>query len=388
MKDTWKKLFKKIEPQKGLMSIGLGDVLGSGLSAFFWFYIAAILTPESYGEIHYLISIAGIAQLFSLIGNSSALTVYSAKKVNIQSTLYILSIIPTVISSIVIFILLQRLDVSTLLFGYIIFESVNSVLLGRRLFNKYSKLVILQKALTLSLGVGFYFMFGPEGILFGLSCSFIPYIYFFMKEFRINKINFSLLKTRSGFISNNYFNTLAGGFGGQIDKLIIAPILGFALLGNYSLALQFISVMMIFSSIVFKFILPLDSAGKDTKRIKKYTIILSLIITILGITLSPIVIPELFPEYVETIIAVQILSISVFFGNLISIFSSKLLSEERSKSILIANIISVGIIIIGFILLGPILGIVGLSIVHVVALAIESIILMLSTKRRNNDERK
>ena len=388
MKDTWKKLFKKIEPQKGLMSIGLGDVLGSGLSAFFWFYIAAILTPESYGEIHYLISIAGIAQLFSLIGNSSVLTVYSAKKVNIQSTLYILSIIPTVISSIVIFILLQRLDVSTLLFGYIIFESVNSVLLGRRLFSKYSKLVILQKALTLSLGVGFYFMFGPEGILFGLSCSFIPYIYFFMKEFRINKINFSLLKTRSGFISNNYFNTLAGGFGGQIDKLIIAPILGFALLGNYSLALQFISVMMIFSSIVFKFILPLDSAGKDTKRIKKYTIILSLIITILGITLSPIIIPELFPEYVETIIAVQILSISVFFGNLISIFSSKLLSEEKSKSILIANIISVGIIIIGFILLGPILGIVGLSMVHVVALAIESMILMLSTKRRNNDERR
>jgi O-antigen/teichoic acid export membrane protein len=388
LKDTWKKLFKKIEPQKGLMSIGLGDVLGSGLSAFFWFYIAAILTPESYGEIHYLISIAGIAQLFSLIGNSSVLTVYSAKKVNIQSTLYILSIIPTVISSIVIFILLQRLDVSTLLFGYIIFESVNSVLLGRRLFSKYSKLVILQKALTLSLGVGFYFMFGPEGILFGLSCSFIPYIYFFMKEFRINKINFSLLKTRSGFISNNYFNTLAGGFGGQIDKLIIAPILGFALLGNYSLALQFISVMMIFSSIVFKFILPLDSAGKDTKRIKKYTIILSLIITILGITLSPIIIPELFPEYVETIIAVQILSISVFFGNLISIFSSKLLSEEKSKSILIANIISVGIIIIGFILLGPILGIVGLSMVHVVALAIESMILMLSTKRRNNDERR
>ena len=388
MKDTWKKLFKKIEPQKGLMSIGLGDVLGSGLSAFFWFYIAAILTPESYGEIHYLISIAGIAQLFSLIGNSSALTVYSAKKVNIQSTLYILSIIPTVISSIVIFILLQRLDVSTLLFGYIIFESVNSVLLGRRLFSKYSKLVILQKALTLSLGVGFYFMFGPEGILFGLSCSFIPYIYFFMKEFRINKINFSLLKTRSGFISNNYFNTLAGGFGGQIDKLIIAPILGFALLGNYSLALQFISVMMIFSSIVFKFILPLDSAGKDTKRIKKYTIILSLIITILGITLSPIVIPELFQEYVETIIAVQILSISVFFGNLISIFSSKLLSEEKSKSILIANIISVGIIIIGFILLGPILGIVGLSIVHVVALAIEAMILMFSTKRRNNNERR
>ena len=60
--------------QNGLIPIGIGDLLGSGLSAFFWFYIAAVLTPESYGEIHYLISIAGIAQLFSLVGNSSALT--------------------------------------------------------------------------------------------------------------------------------------------------------------------------------------------------------------------------------------------------------------------------------------------------------------------------
>ena len=93
------------------MPIGIGDLLGSGLSALFWFYIAAVLTPESYGEIHYLISIAGIAQLLSLVGNSSALTVYSAKNINIQSTLYILSIVPTIISSIIIYILLSRLDV-------------------------------------------------------------------------------------------------------------------------------------------------------------------------------------------------------------------------------------------------------------------------------------
>ena len=56
--------------------------------------------------------------------------------------------------------------------------------------------MVLQKVLTLLLGVGFYFVFGPEGILFGLSCSFIPYIYFFMKEFRINKINFFIIKNK------------------------------------------------------------------------------------------------------------------------------------------------------------------------------------------------
>ena len=146
--------------------------------------------------------------------------------------------------------------------------------------------------------------------------------------------------------------------------------------------------MMIFSSIIFKFILPLDSAGKDTLKIKKYAVALSIIITILGITLAPIIIPALFPEYIETVVAVQILSLSVFFGNLVLIFTSKLLSEEKSKSVLISNIISVGIIIVGFILLGPILGIVGLAIIHVIAIAVESIILMLSIKKGDYDDRK
>ena len=115
---------------------------------------------------------------------------------------------------------------------------------------------------------------------------------------------------------------------------------------------------------------------------------LSIIITILGITLAPIIIPALFPEYIETVVAVQILSLSVFFGNLVLIFTSKLLSEEKSKSVLISNIISVGIIIVGFILLGPILGIVGLAIIHVIAIAVESIILMLSIKKGDYNDRK
>lgn len=380
MKNIWSEITKKIRSQEGLVSIGIGDLLGSGLGAIFWFYIAAVLTPEAYGELHYLISIAGIAQLISFIGNSSALTVYSAKNVNIQSTLFIISIIPTIISSIIIYILLERFDVIGLLFGYIVFESINSVFLGRRLFSQYSKILIIQKVVMIVLGVTFYFLFGAEGILFGIALSFIHYGYFFIREFKITKINFSLVKTRMGFIVNNYFNTLAGGFGGQIDKLIVAPILGFALLGNYSLALQFITVMMIFSSIVFKLILPLDSAGVETVKIKKYTILLSVIITILGIILAPVIIPSIFPEYIDTIITVQILSLSVFFGNLTLIFTSKLLSQEKSKSVLISNIISVIIIVVGFVLLGPILGIIGLAIIHVIAVAAEAGYLILSNR--------
>ena len=51
------------------------------------------------------------------------------------------------------------------------------------------------------------------------------------KTFKEMKIDFSLLRPRLGFIINNYFLLLSSGFHGQIDKILIAPILGFTVLG-------------------------------------------------------------------------------------------------------------------------------------------------------------
>jgi len=67
MKDTWKNIKDSIIGKKGLLSIGFADVIGSGISGLFWLYIASQLNPNVYGEIIYLISIAGLAQLVSLV---------------------------------------------------------------------------------------------------------------------------------------------------------------------------------------------------------------------------------------------------------------------------------------------------------------------------------
>ena len=55
---------------------------GSGITAVFWFIIAALLVPNEYGEIQYFIAIAGIGYIISLIGTSEVITVYTAKKYN------------------------------------------------------------------------------------------------------------------------------------------------------------------------------------------------------------------------------------------------------------------------------------------------------------------
>ena len=87
---------------KDLLSISVADSLGAGLGAVFWFILATVISPEKFGEIHYFLGIAGLAYGLSLIGSSDVISVYVAKKIQIQSTLSLLSLIIGGVSAIVI----------------------------------------------------------------------------------------------------------------------------------------------------------------------------------------------------------------------------------------------------------------------------------------------
>ena len=380
MKNNWNNFKDSLIGQKGLFSIGFADIVGSGISAFFWLYIASQLSPDAYGEIIYFISIAGLAQLVSLIGSSNALTVYTAKNVKIQSTLFFVSILATAISLAVITIFLDRIDVGLLAVGYVIFSLVNSVMLGKKLFIKYSKLILSQKILTVILGVGLYFVFDVYGIIYGLALSYIPHLIIFVREFSRTKIDFTLLKPRKGFIMNNYVMSLTAGLGGIVDKLIIAPVLGLVLLGNYSLAAQMLTMMMVFSAVVYKYLLPLDASGESTKKIRKIALILSIIIAVLGVTILPNVIDWIFPKFIDAKDAIQIMSIGVIPGTISILYSSKFLAMEKSKIVMTPKLISLGIVIGGFLYFGPMYGTVGLAWVIVTALIQESIFLFIMNR--------
>ena len=361
--------------KNGLLSIGFADIVGSAISGLFWLYIASQLNPDVYGEIIYFISIAGLAQLVSLVGSSNALTVYTAKNVKIQSTLFLISISAAAISLAIITIFLNRLDAGLLAVGFIVFSLVNSVILGKKLFVKYAKLILSQKILTLILGLGLYFVFDVYGIIYGLALSYIPHLVIFVKEFSRTKIDFALLKPRKGFIINNYVMSLTAGLGGTIDKLIIAPVLGLALLGNYSLALQMFTIMMMFSAVVYKYLLPSDASGESNKKIRQIALVISIIITILGVTVLPNVIDWIFPKYVDATHAIQIMSLGVVPGTIAILYSSKFLGMEKSKFVMITKLVSLGVLIGGFLYFGPIYGTIGLAWIIVTISAWEAIFL-------------
>ena len=372
---------------KELVTLGSGDVIGSVLSAIFWFYLASQIKPDAYGEIHWFLGIVGIFSYVALFGTLNTITVYSAKNIKIQSTLYLISLIAGAILSLVVILVFPsfyEIDSGILLIAYVINTLALGDLLGRKLYSTYSKYVLTQKGLTLGLGLLFFYYFGYDGILFALALSYVFYIKRIFIIFREQKINFNLVKERIGFITNNYMVFLLAGFNGQIDKIIIAPLLGFTLLGNYSLALQAITIMMIFSAIFYKYILPQDSSGKNTKNLKIFAIIVSISISLVGIFLGPTLVEVFFPKYLEAKDAIQIMSVVIAPSTIALILESQFLGSEKSRVVLIGAIISLVILTGGMIILGLNFDIIGLAWSLIIATIAKMVFLLIMYRKNNN----
>jgi O-antigen/teichoic acid export membrane protein len=356
---------------KNIMSIGMADTVGIGIIAIFWFYMATILDTEQYGEIHYFLGIAGIAYAISLLGTQNTITVLTAKNFKIEPTLYFLTLAITSIAAIILILIFNRLDISLILFGFVINEFSIGYLLGKKKYANYSGYVLTQKCLTMGLGILFYFLFGVDGIIYGFALSYIHFMIIFAKIFNKFNINFPILKSHFSFVRNNYFYSLSNGFRGHFGKLIIVPLLGFSVLGNYALALQIVAVLMMFSNIVFKYLLSQEASNISHDKLKKITILVSIGISALGITLLPLVITSIFPKYILAIDAIRIMSLVVIPSTINILYTSKLLSIENSKTLLIGKLISVLTMIVGIVILGNFLDLIGIAIAFVLSSTVE-----------------
>jgi O-antigen/teichoic acid export membrane protein len=380
MKNKWNKIKDIVIALKGLTTIGITDVVAAGISAIFWFYMATVLGAEHYGEVSYFLAIGGIASTASLMGGANVLTVYVAKNVRLESSVYVITIVAGIIASIIVFILFSNIETSAYTLGAVIFGLISSEILGKKLYKSYSKYTIIQKILMVSLAIGFYYLLGPNGVILGIALAFFPYSIRIYKGFKESKIDFSLVKSRLGFMMNSYILTLSGTFNDSIAKLIIAPLLGFTLLGNYQLGLQFLSILMILPATVYKYTLPHDASGNPNERLKKAAIFITTGLVILVILLSPIVVPLIFPKFTKAIEVIQILSISIIPGSINYVYQSKFYGVERSRVVLFGSLIFFISQVIFIIFLGNIFGINGIAFAVVLAQTAECIFYFITNK--------
>lgn len=360
-----------------ISKLGIANVAGSIISAGLWFLIAGMIQAEQYGEISYLLAIGGIIVTICLIGGPQTIMVYSAKKIKLEGTVYFISLISSLISGVILYIFLQNLEIGIFVIGSVIYNLIISELLGKREYNKYSTIFLIQKILQFALAISFYFVFGKMGIILGIAISLLVTIKYFYETLKENKIDFLLLKSKAGFLTNIYIRDLGRAFNGNIDKIIIGPLLGFALLGNYYLGLQVLSVLSIIPGIITNFIIPEEASGNSTKKIKIITIIGSFFLALLGIFVAPVVLPLYFPEYSHSIELVPVLSLAVIPSTVSSMIMSTFLSDEKSRPILIGYAISTMVLIIGIVILSKDLGALGVAISYVAGQTSNTVFLLI-----------
>ena len=154
---------------------------------------------------------------------------------------------------------------------------------------------------------------------------------------------------------------------GQVDKIVVAPLLGFAILGNWSLAYQAIAVMSILPNVFQKYLLPQESTGVKNKKPKIVVIVFSVFVAILGILVGPILISEFFPKFTEAVDAIRIMSVALIPTTIAVILEAEFLGKEKSGVVLIGTAILVTSLIIGMIVLGSLMGIEGIAYSFVIA---------------------
>ena len=129
-----------------------------------------------------------------------------------------------------------------------------------------------------------------------------------------------------------------------------------------------------------------ESSGQNTNRLKNYTILLSIVITIFGVLVIPKIIPILFPKFILAIDAIQIISLSVIPGTIALLYESKLLSMEKSKFLVISKISATIIIVGGFLTLGVVYEIIGLALTLLIAAIFQAIFLVIANRILKKDK--
>ena len=371
----WKSI-KQIKGLKSISQIGAATVGGNAIAAFFWIYMADFMGQEDYGELGYLLSIAGIASTISILGGQWTMSVYTAKGIRIESSLYFISIITSTISAAVLYFLFENVGISVYVVGLVAFNLFIAEILGKKQYKKYSKIFFSQKIILVTLAIILYYILGVEGVLLAYGISYLVFTSRIISTLKNRDFNFELLRKRFKFWMNNYVYELSSTARNQIDILLIGPLFGFALLGNYFLGLQVLSLFLILPLIIFRYTLPEDSSGSSTKQIKIMAIVASIGLALLGIFVAPEIIPLVLPEYTDVIDLIPLLSIAIIPRTTTAMLMSGFLAKENNKYLVLGNVISISVLVLGILYLPQYFDVVGLAIAYVLGVTAQTIYLI------------
>lgn len=364
----------------------IGRMVSAGLQALFYLIFAAILDPQSYGNLSYLIALAGTFSVISRFGLNHSATVYQAKKnLSLTNSINVLALITTSAASIIL--LAFDIFAAVLCLGMSMFIMNIHNLLGLKEYKKYMRMEIIRGVLIISIPIGFYFIMDISGILLGMAISYLLCSFHFFRTISFKGKILQNIRSNFTILLHNFgvdFSIYAPRF---VDKLVVFPILGSTTLGIYQLNMQFLFALEILPLALHSFLLSEEANGRKHNKIIHLVILASVIIAILAIFIGPFFIGEFFPKYSEGITSLQILIISIIPLTISAIITAKLQAKE---SIIVgySAVVRVGSLLILIPVLGSVFDLIGLAISVLFSTIFYSIFLYIMFRKSTNKIKK
>jgi len=356
-------------------------VVSSAILAIFFLIFATILEPSDYGEMGYFIALAGTFSVVSRFGLPQTVVVYLAKENKLLShQVNLLAIITSSTASIILLFINEF--AAFLCLGISFFFLYQHNLLGEKKYQRFLKSSILRSTLTFVLPFPLYFVLGLPGILLGMALGNMISSVWLVKSINLKIKSFRLLKTNYKVIINNFSIDASTNLVRTVDRILVGTAFGFLLTGIYVFNMQILVVMEILPRVLYLFLLSEESSGNTHKKISYLVVLASALIAIAAIIFSPLIVEQFFPKYLDGVVGLQILAISLIPISISLIITAKMQALESTK-VGYSAIVSIGSLLILLSILGNEHGIVGLSIAVVISSILNTIFLWYLYKKFN-----
>jgi O-antigen/teichoic acid export membrane protein len=364
--------------------IAVGNAIGGAIQGIFYIVFASLLEPENYGLMVYIIALAGTVSLVSRFGLPFTAVVYQGKKDNLRvNQCHILTIISTGIGAIILLPINQY--ASLLCIGLSFFVINLQDLIGKKKYKKYFSTYMIKTISIITIPFLLYFFMGIPGIIIGMAIGNILGSFNFIFSLK-KKINgFKEIKSDYKILIHNFSVDASSNLSRSIDKIVIVPIFGLIPVAFYQFNLQIMLLVAILPFALYTFLLSEESSGKKHSKISFFVILVSIIISILVVIISPYVINEFFPKFIDGILGLQIIIFSVIPISINSIFNAKLQASKSTK-VGIAAILKISSLLVLLIILGTQLEVTGFSLAVLISSCLETILLAIFYKQQKIKE--
>jgi O-antigen/teichoic acid export membrane protein len=360
-----------IKAEMGLVFTTLGTMVSSFLGGLFWFVLASLLDVESYGLTNYYIALASVFSAVALLGLDATVISFMAKgekRIFLQANSLVL------VSGLIVALVLSVFEWSSglLSIAMVFFMMSLAEALGKKKYREYAFLSIGQRVVQIALSFLLYFYLGILGIVLGYFFGNLIFSFRYVSSVRDFSLKLDSVREKRNFAIHSYGFNLVRNFTNYLDKIIIAPVFGYYVLGLYQLGFQFFMFLSIIPLSLYYYLLPEESSGRDKKNIKRLGFGLAVFAGILVFAMVPFLIRTFFPTFVESILVVRIMSLAVIPSTIVAILNASLLGKGKSKHVLIAGLVYIVSLITGLVVLGGTVGALGLAATLVIAQSIQA----------------